>query len=213
MKVTPPSEPPGSLFVVAAPSGAGKSSLVNALLQIEAKLSVSVSHTSRMPRGQERDGREYHFVSEARFREMVEAGAFLEWAQVHGNLYGTSKAAIDGQLAAGEDVMLEIDYQGALQIKRLFPSAVLIFILPPSWDELRQRLMRRGDTEPSVIERRMAAARNEVAQSRHFDFVVVNAVFETALFDLKSVVHAQRLRYAAQLRHRSAVFRALDLCE
>ncbi len=99
-----------------------------------------------------------------------------------------------------------------MQVKQLFPSAVLIFILPPSWDELQQRLMRRGDTEPAVIERRMQAARNEVAQARHFDFVVVNALFETALFDLKSIVHAQRLKYAAQLRHRSSVFRALDLC-
>ena len=208
-----PAEPPGSLFVVAAPSGAGKSSLVKALLEIEAKLMVSVSHTSRAPRGQEREGREYHFVSAERFRQMVADGAFLEWAQVHGNLYGTSRASIEDRLLAGEDIVLEIDYQGALQIKRLFPSAVLIFILPPSWEELHQRLMRRGDTEPEVIERRMQAARAEVAQSRHFDYVVVNGVFETALFDLKSIVHAQRLKYAAQLRHRSAVFRALDLCD
>ena len=144
---------------------------------------------------------------------MVADGAFLEWAQVHGNLYGTSRASIEDRLLAGEDIVLEIDYQGALQIKRLFPSAVLIFILPPSWEELHQRLMRRGDTESEVIERRMQAARVEVAQSRHFDYVVVNGVFETALFDLKSIVHAQRLKYAAQLRHRSAVFRALDLCD
>lgn len=206
-------ELPGNLFVVAAPSGAGKSSLVKALLEIEAKLSVSISHTSRAPRGQEQDGREYHFVTAERFREMVAANAFYEWAEVHGNLYGTSKAAIEHRLAHGEDVVLEIDYQGAMQVKALFPSAVLIFILPPSWDELRQRLMRRGDTEPAVIERRMAAARHEVAQAKHFDFVVVNAVFETALFDLKSVVHAQRLKYAAQMRHRAPVFRALDLLE
>lgn len=214
MKPTaPPAEPPGSLFVVAAPSGAGKSSLVKALLEIEARLQVSVSHTSRAPRGQERDGREYHFVSAERFRQMVAEDAFLEWAEVHGNLYGSSRAAIEDRLQAGEDIVLEIDYQGALQVKRLFPSAVLIFILPPSWDELRQRLMRRGDTEAEVIERRMQTARVEVAQSRHFDYVVVNSVFETALFDLKSIVHAQRLKYAAQLRHRSAVFRALDLCD
>ena len=206
-------EHPGDLFVVAAPSGAGKSSLVKALLEIEAKLSVSISHTSRAPRGQEQDGREYHFVTAETFRDMVKADAFFEWAEVHGNLYGTSKAAIQDRLAHGEDVVLEIDYQGAMQVKALFPSAVLIFILPPSWDELRQRLMRRGDTEPEVIERRMAAARHEVAQAKHFDFVVVNAVFETALFDLKSVVHAQRLKYAAQLRHRAPVFRALDLLQ
>lgn len=206
-------EHPGNLFVVAAPSGAGKSSLVKALLEIEAKLAVSISHTSRPPRGQEQDGREYHFVSADRFRDMVASDAFYEWAEVHGNLYGTSKAAIEDRLAQGDDMVLEIDYQGALQVKALFPSAVLIFILPPSWDELRQRLMRRGDTEPSVIERRMVAARHEVAQAKHFDFIVVNAVFETALFDLKSIVHAQRLKYAAQLRHRAPVFRALDLLE
>jgi guanylate kinase len=210
---TLPLEPPGSLFVVAAPSGAGKSSLVKALLEIEAKLSVSVSHTSRAPRGQEQDGREYHFIAAERFREMVAANAFVEWAEVHGNLYGTSRAGLESRLANGDDIVLEIDYQGALQVKKLFPSSVLIFILPPSWDELRQRLMRRGDTEVAVIERRMAAARNEVAQARHFDFIVVNALFETALFDLKSIVHAQRLKFAAQLRHRSAVFRALNLCD
>jgi guanylate kinase len=203
---------PGSLFVVAAPSGTGKSSLVNALLQIESKLAVSISHTSRAPRGQEQEGREYHFIAAPAFRAMVTEQAFLEWAEVHGNLYGTSKAALHERLSKGDDVVLEIDYQGALQVKQLFPSAVLIFILPPSWDELRQRLMRRGDTEPAVIERRMLAARHEVAQARHFDFVVVNALFETALFDLKSIVHAQRLKYIAQLRHRSSVFRALDLC-
>jgi guanylate kinase len=205
-------ELPGSLFVISAPSGAGKSSLVKALLEIEAKLDVSISHTSRAPRGQEQDGREYHFVTAERFREMVAADAFCEWAEVYGNLYGTSKVAIQDRLAQGDDMVLEIDYQGALQVKKLFPSAVMIFILPPSWEELRQRLMRRGDTEPAVIERRMVAARNEVNQAKHFDFVVVNALFETALFDLKSIVHAQRLKYAAQLRHRSTVFRALDLC-
>ena len=207
----PHQEPPGSLFVVAAPSGAGKSSLVKALLEIEAKLSVSVSHTSRAPRGQEQDGREYHFVSRDRFQALIAEQAFVEWAEVHGNLYGTSRAGIEARLAQGEDTVLEIDYQGALQIKRLFPSAVLIFILPPSWQELRQRLMRRGDTEPEVIERRMSAARNEVAQAKHFDFVVVNALFETALFDLKTVVHSQRLKYAAQLRNKSQVFTALGL--
>ena len=203
---------PGNLFVVAAPSGAGKSSLVKALLELDAKLAVSVSHTTRAPRGQEQDGREYWFVSEADFRAKIAHDDFLEWAPVHGNLYGTSKAAIEARLAHGEDVVLEIDYQGALQVKKLFPAATLIFILPPSWDELRLRLQRRGDTEATVIETRMANARTEVAQARHFDFVVVNALFETALFDLKAIVHAQRLKYAAQLRHRSAVFQALNLC-
>ena len=206
-------EYPGNLFVVAAPSGAGKSSLVKALLELDAKLSVSVSHTSREPRGQEQHGREYLFVGKDEFRAMVDGGEFFEWAEVHGNLYGTSRAAIEARLEHGEDVVLEIDYQGALQIKQLFPHAVLIFILPPSWDELKQRLIRRGDTAEDVITRRMAAARNEVAQARHFDFVVINAVFETALFDLKAIVQAQRLKYATQRRNRSTVFRALDLIE
>jgi len=204
-------ETPGNLFCVAAPSGAGKSSLVKALLELDARLDVSVSHTTRAPRGQEQDGREYWFVDEPTFRGMVDRGEFFEWAQVHGNLYGTSRKAIEARLQRGEDVVLEIDWQGALQIKRLFPHAVLIFILPPSWEELRQRLTRRGEDGPQVIETRMANARHEVAQARHFDFVIINALFETALFDLKTVVHSQRLRYAAQLRNRSQVFAALGL--
>ncbi len=206
-------EYPGNLFVVAAPSGAGKSSLVKALLELDAKLSVSVSHTSRAPRGQEQHGREYLFVTEDEFRGMVDRGEFFEWAKVHDNLYGTSRAAIEARLEHGDDVVLEIDYQGALQIKQLFPHAVLIFILPPSWDELKQRLIRRGDTADEVITKRMKTARDEVAQARHFDFVVINAVFETALFDLKAIVQAQRLKYATQRRNRSTVFRALDLIE
>lgn len=204
-------EYPGNLYVVAAPSGAGKSSLVKALLELDARLAVSVSHSTRAPRGQEQDGREYHFVSIEAFRAMVERGDFFEWAEVHGNLYGTSRKAIEDRMRAGEDVVLEIDYQGALQIKQLFPTAVLIFILPPSWEELRQRLLRRGEDAGDVIEQRMVNARHEVAQARHFDYVVVNALFETALFDLKTIVHAQRLKYAAQRRSRSAVFEALQL--
>lgn len=204
-------ETPGNLFCVAAPSGAGKSSLVKALLELDSRLDVSVSHTTRSPRGQEQDGREYWFVDEPSFRAMIEREEFFEWAQVHGHLYGTSRKAIEARLERGEDVVLEIDWQGALQIKQLFPHAVLIFILPPSWDELRQRLTRRGEDRAEVIETRMSNARQEVAQARHFDFVIINALFETALFDLKTVVHSQRLRYAAQMRNRSQVFSALNL--
>jgi guanylate kinase len=204
-------ETPGNLFCVAAPSGAGKSSLVKALLELDARLAVSVSHTTRKPRGQEQDGREYWFTDEPTFRAMIERGEFFEWAQVHGNLYGTSRRAIEARLQRGEDVVLEIDWQGALQIKRLFPHAVLIFILPPSWEELHQRLMRRGEDGPEVIETRMSNARIEVAQARHFDFVIINSLFDTALFDLKAVVHSQRLRYVTQIRNRSQVFAALDL--
>ena len=206
-----PADLPGNLYVVSAPSGAGKSSLVKALLELDARLMVSVSHTTRAPRGQERHGREYLFISREEFRAMIDRGDFFEWAEVHGNLYGTSRAAIEQRLRQGEDVVLEIDHQGACQIKRIFPAAVLIFILPPSWEELLQRLRRRGEDAPDVIEQRMINARDEVAQARHFDYIVVNALFETALFDLKTIVHAQRLKYSAQRRSRPAVFDALQL--
>jgi guanylate kinase len=142
---------------------------------------------------------------------MVERGEFFEWAEVHGNRYGTSRVGIEARLMAGEDVVLEIDWQGALQIKRLFPFAVLIFILPPSWQELERRLERRGEDHPEVISKRMVNARAEVAQARHFDYVIINSLFEAALFDLKTVVHSQRLKYAAQRRAKSVVFQALDL--
>jgi guanylate kinase len=178
---------------------------------MDSHLGVSVSHTTRAPRGQEQEGREYHFVDEATFRSMVANGEFIEWAEVHGNLYGTSRTAIESQIGEGRDVVLEIDWQGALQIKRLFPVAVLIFILPPSWDELAQRLNRRGEDQPEVIEKRLANARIEVAQAHHFDFVIINALFETAVFDLKTIVHSQRLRYPVLRTSRPEVFRALNL--
>ena len=202
---------PGNLFVVAAPSGAGKSSLVKSLLELDSHLTLSVSHTTREPRGQEQQGREYHFVDEPGFKAMVERQDFFEWAQVHGHSYGTSKREIEASIARGQDVVLEIDWQGALQIKQLFPNAILIFILPPSWEELQQRLTRRGEDHPEVIARRMENARVEVAQARHFDFVIINGLFETALFDLKAIVHSQRLKYAAQRRGKPAVFAALNL--
>jgi guanylate kinase len=204
-------EYPGNLFVVAAPSGAGKSSLVSSLLQVDSHLVVAVSHTTRAPRGQEQDGREYHFIGETEFRAMIARGDFLEHAEVHGHLYGTSRGAIEERITGGQDVVLEIDWQGALQIKRLFPNAILIFILPPSWEELKQRLQRRGEDRPEVIATRMANARIEVSKAREFDFVIINALFETALFDLKAIVHSQRLKYAAQQRSRPAVFAALNL--
>ena len=204
---------PGNLFCVAAPSGSGKSSLVKAVLELDSRLAVSVSHTTREPRGQEVHGREYWFIDEPAFRSLVEEGAFFEWAQVHGHLYGTSRTAIEERLMHGDDVVLEIDWQGALQIKQLFPHAVLIFILPPSWAELQQRLQRRGEDGPEVIATRMTNAREEVAQARHFDFVIINSLFETALFDLKTVVHSQRLKYAAQQRNKSQVFAALGLID
>jgi guanylate kinase len=201
----------GSLFVVSAPSGAGKSSMVKALLASDPSLGVSVSHTTRAPRGQEQDGREYHFVDRATFQAMVAAGDFLEWAEVHGNLYGTSRSSIETQVAAGHDVVLEIDWQGALQLKSLLSDAVLVFILPPSWEELARRLNRRGEDTPDVIAQRLVNARLEVAQARHFDFVIINFIFETAVFDLKAIVHSQRLRYSVLMQNQPAVFQALNL--
>ena len=202
---------PGNLFVVSAPSGTGKSSLVKALLELDSRLQVSVSHTTRQPRGQEQHGREYWFVSKDEFQAMIDRGDFFEHAEVHGNHYGTSRQAIEERIKGGEDVVLEIDWQGALQMKDTFPYAVLVFILPPSYEELLQRLHRLGEDTADVIEVRMANARVEVEQAQHFDFIVVNALFESALFDLKAIVHSQRLKYAAQRRNKSAVFRALHL--
>lgn len=200
---------PGNLFVVAAPSGAGKSSLVKALLELDSRVQLSVSHTTRAPRGQERHGREYFFVSQQEFDAMVAANAFVEWAHVHANRYGTSKKAIEDRMAEGADVILEIDYQGAQQIKSIFANAISIFILPPSWDELRSRLQRRGEDAPDVIAMRMQNAAEEVAHVGQFDFVIINELFDRALFDLKAIVHAQRLRYAAQRRARAETFKAL----
>jgi len=202
---------PGNLFVVAAPSGAGKSSLVKALLELDARVQPSVSHTTRPPRGQEKHGREYYFVSASEFDNMVAADAFVEWANVHSHRYGTSKKAIEDRMAQGADVILEIDFQGAIQIKRIFSNAICIFILPPSWEELRSRLERRGEDAPDIIELRMKNAQAEVAQVDKFDFVIINELFDRALFDLKAIVHSQRLKLAAQRRSRAETFRALHI--
>ena len=202
---------PGNLFVVAAPSGAGKSSLVKALLELDSRVQPSVSHTTRPPRGQEKHGREYFFVAAEEFDTMVLAGAFVEWAHVHGQRYGTSRKAIEERIAQGADVILEIDFQGALQIKRIFANAVLVFILPPSWEELRSRLERRGEDSPEVIELRLKNAAVELTQAREFDFVIINELFERALFDLKAIVHAQRLKFSAQRRARADTFKALNI--
>ena len=204
-------EYPGNLFVVAAPSGAGKSSLVKALMELDSRVQPSVSHTTRAPRGQEVHGREYYFVSHETFDQMVVQDAFLEWALVHGNRYGTSKHAIEQRMKLGADVLLEIDFQGALQVKRIFPNAVLVFILPPSWEELRSRLERRNEDSAETIELRLKNAAQEMAHAREFDFVIINELFERALFDLKAIVHAQRLKFAAQCNVRSDTFKALNI--
>ncbi len=202
---------PGNLFVVAAPSGAGKSSLVKALRELDAHVNPSVSHTTRPPRGQEKHGREYFFASPQEFDAMVEAEAFIEWAHVHGQRYGTSKRAIEERIAMGADVILEIDFQGAIQIKKAFSNAILIFVLPPSWEELRSRLERRGEDSAEIIELRLKNAAPEMAQAHLFDFVIINELFDRALFDLKAIVHAQRLKFAAQRRSRADTFKSLHI--
>ena len=154
---------PGNLFVVAAPSGAGKSSLVKALRELDSEVMPSISHTTRAPRGQEKHGREYFFVSDAEFDAMIAQNAFLEWANVHGHRSGTSRAAIETKIAEGGDVILEIDYQGAFQIKKLFGNAILIFILPPSLEELRARIERRGEDSPEKIDLRMVKGSGDAA--------------------------------------------------
>ena len=204
-------EYPGNLYVVAAPSGAGKSSLVKALMQLDSRVAPSISHTTRAPRGQELHGREYYFVSQETFDQMVAQHAFLEWAQVHGNRYGTSKHTIEQRMAQGVDVVLEIDFQGAIQVKRIFPNAVLVFILPPSWEELRSRLERRAEDSAEVIELRLHNAAAEMRHASEFDFVIINELFDSALFDLKAIVHAQRLKFAAQRIARGDTFQALNI--
>ncbi len=202
---------PGNLFVVAAPSGAGKSSLVKALMELDSRVQPAVSHTTRPPRGQEKHGREYYFLLPEEFDSMVLRDSFLEWAHVHGHRYGTSRQAIEERVAHGADVILEIDFQGAINIKRIFVNAVLIFILPPSWEELRSRLQRRGEDSAEGIELRLKNAAAEMTQAREFDFVIINELFERAVFDLKTIVHAQRLKFAAQRRARADTFKALHI--
>jgi guanylate kinase len=184
---------------------------VKALQELDSRVQPSVSHTTRAPRGQEKHGREYFFVSPPEFDAMVAANAFVEWAHVHGQRYGTSKKMIEDRIAQGADVILEIDWQGALQIREAFANAVLIFILPPSWEELRSRLERRGEDSPEVIEMRLQNAAEEMAQAGAFDFVIINELFERALFDLKAVVHAQRLKFSSQRRALAATFQALGI--
>jgi guanylate kinase len=184
----------GLLFIVAAPSGAGKSSLIEALLQVDPRLKLSISYTTRAPRAGETNGREYHFVDEPTFLAMLERGEFLESAEVHGNRYGTSQSVVDGILKSGNDLMLEIDWQGAQQVRKLIPGTVGIFILPPSIDELEQRMRRRGQDSDASIKRRMANAREEIDHAVEFEYAIINKDFEVALQDLKAIVRAERLR-------------------
>jgi guanylate kinase len=196
----------GSVFIICAPSGAGKTSLVNALLEREPDIELSISYTTRPARTGESDGRHYHFVTRADFQAMARRDEFLESAEVHGNLYGTSRAWIGARRSEGKDIVLEIDWQGAAQVRGLMPDAVGVFILPPSLDALRRRLVARGQDSPEVIEQRLAAAREEVAHVGEFHYVIINRNFDVAVTDLVSVVRAQRLRLAPQLeRHRDLI--------
>ena len=199
----------GNLFVVAAPSGAGKTTLVRLLLEQESSVHLSISYTTRGPRPGEQNGREYHFVDTVEFQAMIARHEFLEWAEVHGNFYGTSQKWIADQLAAGHDVLLEIDWQGAQQVRKLFPQAIGIFILPPSMEELTRRLTGRGTDSADVIARRLAAAQAEMRHVGEFDYVIINDQLAQALEELRAVVCASRLSFAAQRARHAALFERL----
>jgi guanylate kinase len=195
----------GTLFIISAPSGGGKTSLVKALLEAEPQLRLSVSHTTRPPRAGEVDGRDYHFVGLPEFERMLEAGEFLESAEIYGNRYGTSQKWIDRERAQNRDVLLEIDWQGAQQVRRLMRQVVSIFVLPPSPEVLEQRLKGRGQDSAEVISRRLSAAREEIAHASEYDYVIINDEFHQAALDLRCIVRAERLRTASQLaRHNEA---------
>jgi len=196
----------GHLYIVTAPSGAGKTTLVRRLLENDPGVRVSVSHTTRAPRAGERDGCEYHFIGVQDFLDKVASGGFLEWAQVHGNYYGTSTSGIETALHAGQDVLLEIDWQGAQQVRREFPAAIGIFILPPSLDELERRLRTRATDSAETIARRVAAAREEMRHVDEFDYVIINDDLQRALHDLLAVVQVSRLRCPVQRQRHSILF-------
>jgi guanylate kinase len=195
----------GNLFIVTAPSGAGKTSLVRALLAADPHVKLSISYTTRPPRPGEADGVDYHFVDEPGFLRMLEAGDFLESALVHGFRYGTSQQWINSVLSGGEDILLEIDWQGAAQVRALFPDAISVFILPPSEEELCQRLHKRGQDSDEVIARRLANAHEEIAHVSEFDYVIINDRFDDALKDLQALFRAQRLKADKQLKRHADV--------
>jgi len=196
----------GNLFIITAASGAGKTTLVKALLEKDANLTLSISHTTRKPRLGEQDGIDYHFVDEQAFMKILRAGGFLESAQVHSARYGTSQKAVDEPLQAGRDVILEIDWQGAEQVRNIYPDAICIFIVPPSLETLEKRLRGRAQDSEEVIAKRLAAAREEMRHLVEFDYVTINDVFDDSLQDLIAIVQAQRLKTNIQLqRHRTLI--------
>lgn len=201
----------GSLFMVSAPSGAGKSSLVSGLLKIEASLRLSISFTTRPPRPGEENGREYHFVTPEDFLARKNKGEFLEFAEVHGNYYGTSKVLILEAMREGTDILLEIDWQGAQQVKKQFPHVASIFILPPSIEALEERLNRRGQDTPEVITRRILAAGGEMAHAPEFEYVIINQDFDSALSELSAIVKATRCRTKQQIVRNTPLFARLGI--
>jgi len=203
--------PAGSIFTVVAPSGAGKSTLVNALLARDPGIELSISFTTRAPRPGEADGREYHFTDADDFLARRGRGEFLEWAEVHGHYYGTSRSWIEQRLGTGRDVLLEIDWQGARQVRNALPQAIGIFILPPSIEALEARLHKRGQDSPPVIARRLLAAGAEISHAPEFDYVIINENFDHALAELGAIVTATRLRYASQLARHRELFAQLGL--
>ena len=204
-------QPAGNVFLVTAPSGAGKSSLVNALLENDAGLQLSVSCTTRAPREGEIDGRDYYFVSEAEFLRMRDGNELLEWAQVHDNFYGTPRAPLAKALELGRDVLLEIDWQGAAQIRQLLAGVTGIFILPPSMDALQSRLRARGKDSEAVIAKRMAAASSELSHAHEFEYIIINQEFSVALQHLEQIISSSRLRYARQAIMNPALFDSFGL--
>jgi len=201
----------GNIFMVIAPSGAGKSSLVNALLELEPSMVLSISCTTRPPRPGEVADRHYRFVDHEEFIALRDAGALLEWAEVHGNYYGTPRDRIDEALSEGRDVLLEIDWQGARQVRNIFPEAIGVFILPPSIEALEARLKARGQDEPHVIARRLLAAGGEMAHVSECQYVIINQEFSVALNELRSIVSAARLRYANQVIRNAELFAQLGI--
>ena len=199
----------GTLYIVAAPSGAGKSSIVNAVLARDPGIRLSISFTSRAPRPGERHAEHYNFVSAAEFEAMVAAGDFFEYARVHGDWKGTARQSVEPALAAGHDVLLEIDWQGARQVRQKVPDAVSVFILPPSRAALEERMRKRGQDSEEVIQRRLAAAREEMSHYAEFDYVIVNEVFDTAVAEMCSIFTASRLRREAQAARHAALLAAL----
>jgi guanylate kinase len=201
----------GSLFVVAAPSGAGKSTLVNALLKQEPGIQLSISTTTRAPRPGEQDGREYHFTTAEDFVARADKGEFLEWAEVHGNYYGTSRPMVESHMRKGTDILLEIDWQGARQVRAQFPQAAGIFILPPSIAALEERLKKRGQDEPHIITRRLLAAGGEIAHAPEFEYVIINEEFNVALSEMSAIVRATRSRFAQQMARNASLFAQLGI--